>query len=707
MRKFWKILLICALWVAGCGGDSVVVNQSVTPAPEPVPTGRVLVNFDLQPRIIPNVVNQFRFIGFDANGQVVYGPKVFDKASDITLEGVPVTIARLRIELLSNGLIFGLYETGLSVTENDTTVVDDVDWLNVNQAANLALNPSQLVLSVGQTANFTALSQPQSADPQNVTAETTFTSTNPAVLRVDGPGVVTALTVGTATLTATSGEDIATAEVTVTAASVTRVDLAPNNGRVLGEYQFRLIGTFSDGRTTDLSELATWSTTDPGVLAVSNAPASRGLATTRSLGTTQVTADFQGLTATQSVQTLPGASLLSFNGTNDGGGNQDSVINESATLDRVSSTDGRFVVFTSSADDLLPPGSPVVDTNNDPDIYVRDNSNNVNILVSVNAGGTDSGNSASSQPAISQDGRFVVFASNATDLVLAPAAIGTQIYRRDLQTGITELVSLNGDGVPVPADSSASGPICSADGSIVGFATAASNMPVTGSGAKERLIVRNLTTGSVVSAAIDPSGAEIDDFFSLSTMSDDGQRVSFSVEAAAERIATYMRDLSTGVTVEASTNSDGTPLLLSQLGLLTDDPNEVIFFGSTTQSGLGNHTGTFVKHLDTGELEFLNDGIALSSSSDGRFLAITGLNIFGLGSAQVLDRQTGAVSPVIVSEAGLSVTGLDFFFLSFQFLAISPDGSRIYFTTNSDEVDTAVGTNPSFQVYQVANPLLP
>ena len=74
------------------------------------------------------------------------------------------------------------------------------------------------------------------------------------------------------------------------------------------------------------------------------------------------------------------------------------------------SADGRYVAFASEAGDLVR-----ADTNGRRDIFVRDNSNNAVTRVSVATEGTEAdGNS--SHPSISDDGRYVAFESEATNL---------------------------------------------------------------------------------------------------------------------------------------------------------------------------------------------------------------------------------------------------------------------------------------------------
>src|SRR5215831_4480032 len=76
------------------------------------------------------------------------------------------------------------------------------------------------------------------------------------------------------------------------------------------------------------------------------------------------------------------------------------------------SGDGRTVVFQSGATNLLPPG---VDTNGATDVFVRDLQQNTTSRVSVASGGAQAG--GGSFPVISNDARFVAFESNASDLV--------------------------------------------------------------------------------------------------------------------------------------------------------------------------------------------------------------------------------------------------------------------------------------------------
>ncbi|NEO53419.1 MAG: DUF4347 domain-containing protein [Okeania sp. SIO3B5] len=108
----------------------------------------------------------------------------------------------------------------------------------------------------------------------------------------------------------------------------------------------------------------------------------------------------------------------------------------------VISSDGRFVAFSSFANNLVSG-----DTNGAQDVFVHDRQTGVTSLVSVNSAGKQ-GNDSSINPSISADGRFIAFSSFANNLVPGDTNETWDIFLRDQQTGITSIVSLNSAGEP-------------------------------------------------------------------------------------------------------------------------------------------------------------------------------------------------------------------------------------------------------------------
>jgi Tol biopolymer transport system component len=109
------------------------------------------------------------------------------------------------------------------------------------------------------------------------------------------------------------------------------------------------------------------------------------------------------------------------------------------------SADGRYVAFASAATNLI--NLPLA--GNISDVYVRDMWSNTTVLVSINHAGTNRGNGNSLTPIISADGRRVCFSSAARDLVDPPIPLGltaNNLFVRDLVARTTTLLSVNSRG---------------------------------------------------------------------------------------------------------------------------------------------------------------------------------------------------------------------------------------------------------------------
>lgn len=128
------------------------------------------------------------------------------------------------------------------------------------------------------------------------------------------------------------------------------------------------------------------------------------------------------------------------------------------------SADGRFAVFSSSATNLA-----AGDTNGNPDVFLRDRQTGETAIVSATADGS-SGNGYSNNPSISDDGRFIAYLSDATNL--APGANGSpQALLYDRETGDTRIVSRDTRGGVLKAPGVSYMVEISADGRSVAFVT--------------------------------------------------------------------------------------------------------------------------------------------------------------------------------------------------------------------------------------------
>ena len=147
-----------------------------------------------------------------------------------------------------------------------------------------------------------------------------------------------------------------------------------------------------------------------------------------------------------------------------------------ASYSRDVSADGRYVVYFSNASNLIAPG---LDTGGLGDIFRYDRQTGTTVRVSEAFGG-GSPNGYSNDASISADGRFVAFESSATNLLAAPVGDGVTnaVFLRDLQMGTTELVSKAfGGGFP---NHISFRPAISDDGQVIAFVSRASDLLAPG-----------------------------------------------------------------------------------------------------------------------------------------------------------------------------------------------------------------------------------
>jgi hypothetical protein len=116
-------------------------------------------------------------------------------------------------------------------------------------------------------------------------------------------GQATALAEGTTTIEASFQGLTGSATLTVTAATLVRIQVTPFTPTLYVGFvtPFNATGIYSDNTTRDLTALATWTSSAPGVAAVSNAVATRGQVTPLAAGKTTISAVYQGVTGTDDV----------------------------------------------------------------------------------------------------------------------------------------------------------------------------------------------------------------------------------------------------------------------------------------------------------------------------------------------------------------------------------------------------------------------
>jgi Tol biopolymer transport system component len=183
------------------------------------------------------------------------------------------------------------------------------------------------------------------------------------------------------------------------------------------------------------------------------------------------------------------------------------------------SSDGRRAVFGSSSTNLVPGlGAGTFD------VFLHDSASGSTQLVSVNTSGQQ-GNSLSFWSCISGDGRCVAFVSDASDLVLGDTNAFRDVFVRDVLAATTERVSIDSTGAQ--ANGSSTEPAVSADGRFVAFTSEASNLVGGDTNAAADVFVRDRQSGTTVRASVAANGAEGDAWSGRAALTADGRYVAF------------------------------------------------------------------------------------------------------------------------------------------------------------------------------------
>lgn len=235
-------------------------------------------------------------------------------------------------------------------------------------------------------------------------------------------------------------------------------------------------------------------------------------------------------------RTTGNVTLVSKNSAGSGAGNERSEARRNGM-----SPDGRYIVFQSSASDLI-----AGDTNGRQDVFLRDMQTDTLTLVSVNTGGVVGGNNQSFDASISADGQHVAFVSNATNLTTHSIAASANVFVRHLGASpSTALVSVNAAGTASGNGTSnglgaANFPLLSADGRYVIFNSHASNLVagyVDGNAQgfqQQDLFLRDLQLGLTKALNVNQSGTatgNASQFSGIVRLTDDGRTVAFTTGA--------------------------------------------------------------------------------------------------------------------------------------------------------------------------------
>ncbi|MEG3908587.1 calcium-binding protein [Microcoleus sp. w2-18bC1] len=358
------------------------------------------------------------------------------------------------------------------------------------------------------------------------------------------------------------------------------------------------------------------------------------------------------------------------------------------------SANGRFVAFRSDATNLVPG-----DTNDNPDIFVRDLLTNTTTRVSVGSAGNQ-GNNGFGEPSISADGRLVAFSSNATNLVPGDTNNRHDIFVRDTLANTTTRVSVDSAGNQAN-DSSVFSPSVSANGRFVAFSSNASNLVPGDSNNSHDIFVRDLLTNTTTRVSVDSAGNQGNNGSFESSISADGQKVAFSSEASnlvpGDTNFTFNSRLDVFVSDTGSTPGNNPPD-----NSINGSPDNDILFGTSGNDIINGVEGNDVlMGLRGNDMLVGGDGSDVLNGGKG-FDTLNG----GLGNDILVG---GGGNDVFVLGVGLGVdTIVDFAKsqdtvqlingLTFGQLLISPgtDGTLITVASSGEVLASLIGVAPNF-----------
>ena len=314
------------------------------------------------------------------------------------------------------------------------------------------------------------------------------------------------------------------------------------------------------------------------------------------------------------------------------------------------SRDGRYVVFASSASNLVSG-----DTNNANDIFVHDRVANTTTRISIGVGGAQP-NASSYEPAVSADGTVVAYTSDATNLVSGDTNAVRDVFVYDRSTGTTSLASVTSSGTQADAPSAA--PALDADGGIVAFSSFADNLISDDENETSDVFVRERKTSKTTRVSVYNGGFESDGDSFHPALSADGRLVAF--ESDAFNLAWYDPDEGFDIYVY-------------------DRQADVVSAASVDDAGnLGNDTS-----------------MGATISSDGRYVAydteatdIVPGDQNGVSDVVLYDRRSGGATRLSVGNQGEEADG------DSALPAISADGTLVAY--ESDATNLVPGDTNGF-----------
>lgn len=331
--------------------------------------------------------------------------------------------------------------------------------------------------------------------------------------------------------------------------------------------------------------------------------------------------------------------------------------------------DGHFVVFASAATNLVPGDSNAVE-----DIFIKDVWTGAVSRVSVSSGGTQA-NAISEIPTVSADGRYAAFRSDASNLVTGDTNLVTDVFVRDTQAGTTIRVSTDSASNQAKGQSGVTyGAWIAMGGNYVIFESDAANLVAGDTNNARDIFVKNLTTQETRRVSTDGAGNQANAGSYFPTISADGRYVAFRSIAsnlvpgdtimcgAINCSDVFAKDTLSGQVYWVSTDASGVPAngpswdpAISPDGRFvaySSDAANIVYDGNSTYD-------VFVKDIDGGGVELVSKNAVSSIAGNDwsigpQFSYGGGYIVFYSAASNLVTGDTNGVAEVFLSPNELA-----------------------------------------------------
>lgn len=225
----------------------------------------------------------------------------------------------------------------------------------------------------------------------------------------------------------------------------------------------------------------------------------------------------------------------------------DGSINIAGIRDPFISANGDYILFWSAGDALVEG-----DVNGATDVFFYDRQADELSIVSVSSDGAQ-GNMDSEFASVTADGRYVAFVSEASNLVTGDTNAKADIFVHDRQTAETRRISIGLAEAEANGDSTH--PQISADGRYIAFASYATNLVAGDTNNRDDVFVYDLDAEEIRLASMSTAGIQGNDTSYLPDISADGQHIAF--QSAADNLVADDDNDNDDIFVNSTSGSGG------------------------------------------------------------------------------------------------------------------------------------------------------